>query len=208
MVGQRTEAKVEWEPGLLCSAMEMWAVINSFDYSVKPYFNDEARALLWVVVVEVQAHGAEFAVPGIKTKVKVWSVRELNRAQTRTRRLYHSFTTIPLIGRFVALHGLPNFFHSIARFATRCATIFAKNNGWGKVHHARRLSLGRETMRFGSSFAFIRESEVAHLWAKWLRHPCRLGDPHRCRAGGKIRSRPQVGEVATSALPSRGSPSL
>ena len=32
------------------------------------------------------------------------------------------------------------------------------------------------------------ESEVAHKWAKWLRHPCRLGDPHRFRAGGKIRS--------------------
>ena len=48
-------------------------------------------------------------------------------------------------------------------------------------------------------------SEVAHLWAKWLRHPCRLGDPHRCRAGGKIRSGPQVGKVATSPLPSRGS---
>ena len=34
------------------------------------------------------------------------------------------------------------------------------------------------------------KSEVAHLWAKWLRHPCRLGDPHRCRAGGEIRSGP------------------
>ena len=52
------------------------------------------------------------------------------------------------------------------------------------------------------------KSEVAHLWAKWLRHPCRLGDPHRCRAGGKIRSGPQVGKVATSPLPSRGSPPL
>ena len=52
------------------------------------------------------------------------------------------------------------------------------------------------------------KSEVAHLWAKWLRHPCRLGDPHRCRARGKIRSGPQVGKVATSALPSRGSPLL
>ena len=51
-------------------------------------------------------------------------------------------------------------------------------------------------------------SEVAHLWAKWLRHPCRLGDPHRFRAGGKIRSGPQVGKVATSPLPSRGSPPL
>ena len=49
---------------------------------------------------------------------------------------------------------------------------------------------------------------MAHKWAKWLRHPCRLGDPHRCRAGGKIRSGPQVGKVATSPLPSRGSPPL
>ena len=52
------------------------------------------------------------------------------------------------------------------------------------------------------------KSEVAHKWAKWLRHPCRLGHPHRCRAGGKIRSGPQVGKVATSPLPSRASPPL
>ena len=52
------------------------------------------------------------------------------------------------------------------------------------------------------------KSEVAHKWAKWLPHPCRIGDPHRCRAGGKIRSGPQVGKVATSPLPSRGSPPL
>ena len=52
------------------------------------------------------------------------------------------------------------------------------------------------------------KSEVAHLWAKWLCHPCRLGDPHRCRAGGKIRVGPLVGKVATSPLPSRGSPPL
>ena len=41
------------------------------------------------------------------------------------------------------------------------------------------------------------KSEVAHKWAKWLAHPCRIGDPHRFRAGGKIRSGPQVGKVAT-----------
>ena len=52
------------------------------------------------------------------------------------------------------------------------------------------------------------KSEVAHLWARWLPHPCRLGDPHRFRAGGKIRSGPPVGKVATSPLPSRGSPPL
>ena len=49
---------------------------------------------------------------------------------------------------------------------------------------------------------------MAHLWAKWLRHPCRLGDAHRCRMGGKIRSGPLVGKVGTSLLPSWGSPPL
>ena len=52
------------------------------------------------------------------------------------------------------------------------------------------------------------KSEVAHKWAKWLPHPCRIGDPHRLRAGGKIRSGPQVGKMATSPLLSRGSPPL
>ena len=52
------------------------------------------------------------------------------------------------------------------------------------------------------------KSEVARLWAKWLRHPCRLGDPHRFRAGRKIRSGPQVSTVATVPLPFRGSPPL
>ena len=52
------------------------------------------------------------------------------------------------------------------------------------------------------------KSEVAHKWANWLPHPCRIGDPHRCKAGGKIRSGPQVGKVATSPLPYRGSPPL
>ena len=52
------------------------------------------------------------------------------------------------------------------------------------------------------------KSEMAHLWAKWLCHPCRLGDAHRCRAGSKIRSGPLVGKVATSPLPSRGCPPL
>ena len=52
------------------------------------------------------------------------------------------------------------------------------------------------------------KSEVADKWAKWLPHPCRIGDPHRFRAGGKIRSGPQVGKMATSPLPYRGSPPL
>ena len=41
------------------------------------------------------------------------------------------------------------------------------------------------------------ESKVAHKWARWLHNPCRLGGPHRYRAGGRIRSGPQVGKVAT-----------
>ena len=52
------------------------------------------------------------------------------------------------------------------------------------------------------------KSEVAHKWANWLLHPCRIGEPHRCRAGGKIRSGPQVGEMATPPLPYRGAPPL
>ena len=52
------------------------------------------------------------------------------------------------------------------------------------------------------------KSEVAHLWARWLHHPRRLGDPLRYKAGGKIRSGPLVGKMATSPLPPRGSPTL
>ena len=35
---------------------------------------------------------------------------------------------------------------------------------------------------------------MAHLWAKWLRHPCRLGDPHRFRAGGQNQKWPTCGQ--------------
>ena len=52
------------------------------------------------------------------------------------------------------------------------------------------------------------ESEVAHKWARWLHNPYRLGGPHRFRAGGRIRSGPQVGKVATWPLPPGGSPPL
>ena len=52
------------------------------------------------------------------------------------------------------------------------------------------------------------KSEGAHLWAKYLHHPCRVGDLHRFRAEPNIRRSPLVGKVATSALPSGGSPPL
>ena len=41
------------------------------------------------------------------------------------------------------------------------------------------------------------ESEAAHKWGRWLHKPCRLGGPHRFRAGGRMRGGPQVGKVAT-----------
>ena len=41
------------------------------------------------------------------------------------------------------------------------------------------------------------ELEVVHKWGRWLHNPCRLGDPQRFRAGGRISTDPQVGEVAT-----------
>ena len=41
------------------------------------------------------------------------------------------------------------------------------------------------------------KSELAHKWARWLHNPCRLGGPHRFRAGGKIRGGPRLGKVAT-----------
>ena len=41
------------------------------------------------------------------------------------------------------------------------------------------------------------ESEVAHKWARWLHNPYRLREPLCIRAGGRIRSAPLVGKVAT-----------
>ena len=38
------------------------------------------------------------------------------------------------------------------------------------------------------------QSDVAHLWAKWIRHPCRLGDPHCFRAGGPNQKWPTRGQ--------------
>ena len=49
---------------------------------------------------------------------------------------------------------------------------------------------------------------MAQTWAKWLRHSCRLGETHRFRAGGQIRTGPLMGKVATSPVPSRGNPPL
>ena len=40
------------------------------------------------------------------------------------------------------------------------------------------------------------KSEVAHKWARWLHYSCRVGGPHRYKAGGRINGGQQVGKVA------------
>ena len=68
----------------------------------------------------------------------------------------------------------------------------------------------RNPCRLGKPLRFRAgaKSELAHLWARWLRNPFRLGDPHRLRAGGKITSGTLVGKVPTKPLPSRRSTPL
>ena len=43
------------------------------------------------------------------------------------------------------------------------------------------------------------KSEVAHLWARWLRNPCCLRDPLRFKAGDKSISGPLVGKVGAQS---------
>ena len=52
------------------------------------------------------------------------------------------------------------------------------------------------------------KSEVAHKWASGYLTPAVSGIPTAAERGDKIRSGPQVGNVATSPLPYRGSPPL
>ena len=68
----------------------------------------------------------------------------------------------------------------------------------------------RNPCRLGDPLRFKSggKSEVANLWARWLHHPCRLGDAFRYIAGSKIPIGPHVGKVAISPLPTRGSPPL
>ena len=50
------------------------------------------------------------------------------------------------------------------------------------------------------------KSEVAHKWAKWLPHPCRIGDRHRFKVGGHFLILPTSGQsgyltTAVSGIP-------
>ena len=51
------------------------------------------------------------------------------------------------------------------------------------------------------------KSEVAHEWARWLHHPCRLGDPHRRRAGGQNQKWPINGQGGYVTRAASGIPS-
>ena len=59
----------------------------------------------------------------------------------------------------------------------------------GKVATSPLPSRGSPPLQSGGA-----KSEVAHLWARWLPHPCRLGDPHRFRAGGQNQKGPTCGQ--------------
>ena len=48
------------------------------------------------------------------------------------------------------------------------------------------------------------ESEVAHMWADWLQHPCRIAGPQCSMVGDEIKSDPHVGGPATSPMPHGG----
>ena len=50
------------------------------------------------------------------------------------------------------------------------------------------------------------KSEVAHKWARWLHHPCRLGDPQRFRAEGKNQQWPTYGQGGYITLAASGIP--
>ena len=77
----------------------------------------------------------------------------------------------------------------------------------GKVATSPLLSWGSPTLSAGTT---IRNVYVAHMWAKGLHHPCRLGAP-TAHCGGKNQKwlcGPHVGKVATSPLPPWGSSML
>ena len=88
------------------------------------------------------------------------------------------------------------------------STFFACNhNGVGPTTRSRQPHACRSNQTL-SPMPSALHADVCSVWARWLHNPCRLGDPHLFRAGGKNRSGPLVGKVAMSPLPSRGFPPL
>ena len=50
------------------------------------------------------------------------------------------------------------------------------------------------------------KSEVAHLWARWVRDPYSHGDPHRFRAGGHNQKWPTCGKGGYVTPAASGTP--
>ena len=77
----------------------------------------------------------------------------------------------------------------------------------GKVATSPLPSWGSPTLNAGTT---MRNGYLAHMWAKWLHHPCPLGVPNAQRGENneKCLLGPHVGKEATSPLLSWGSPTL
>ena len=80
-----------------------------------------------------------------------------------------------------------------------CSTVWGAVGGGGDPHPPPKGGAGDPPPPFVDPNPAERgtESKVAPKWARWLHNPCRLGGPHRFRAGDRIRGGPQVGRVAT-----------
>ena len=52
------------------------------------------------------------------------------------------------------------------------------------------------------------QSKVAHKWANWLHHRCRPRGPQHSKGGDKIRNGPHMGTFATLPVPLKGSQML
>ena len=71
----------------------------------------------------------------------------------------------------------------------------------GKMDSSALLCRGSPPLQNGGA-----KSEVAHLWAKWLHHPCHLEDPHRFRAGPGNKKWPRSGQSGYSTPAVSGIP--
>ena len=55
----------------------------------------------------------------------------------------------------------------------------------------------KNVLNVQNSLQAVPQLRYMNNWSTWLHNPCRRGECHRFRAGGIMRSSPQVGKVAT-----------
>ena len=109
------------------------------------------------------------------------------RPDVFTVQRFFTFCLVAVMGRFVPLPGT-------AFFWGRTSTPEEEVEG-EEDEEADELLPSLEDAELSSRSCRLRQSGCAKK--RWLHHPCRLGDPRHFGAGGKIRSGPQVGKVAT-----------